>query len=128
MVLESLCVLRCRGCRLFAANQEEIKQGKIEHIGRILTAPGSGHCRVRHRATDPLFVLLMPPNLRKGKKWADHRRIGAGVRIRETVPTVAAWLAKWLAGKPDLAQKCFVPGLLETAARAGIASRHSGEW
>ncbi|MFC9085536.1 tyrosine-type recombinase/integrase [Nocardiopsis dassonvillei] len=33
------------------------------------------------------------------------RHIGAGVRTRETVPTVAAWLAEWLAGKPDLAQK-----------------------
>jgi integrase len=33
------------------------------------------------------------------------RRIGAGVRIRETVPTVAAWLTEWLTGKPDLAQK-----------------------
>ncbi|WP_026128172.1 tyrosine-type recombinase/integrase, partial [Nocardiopsis lucentensis] len=33
------------------------------------------------------------------------RRIGAGVRTREKVPTVAQWLKEWLDGKPDLAVK-----------------------
>lgn len=33
------------------------------------------------------------------------RRIGTGVQMRATVPTVGSWLAEWLAGKPDLAEK-----------------------
>jgi integrase len=84
------------------ATQEEA-QAQIDHVKALLRL-AEDECEVEVQVADLIQQALKArrplPEVAEVK-----RRIGAGIRVRERIPTVQEWLTEWLEGKPDLAPK-----------------------
>ncbi|WP_160050600.1 MULTISPECIES: site-specific integrase [unclassified Nocardiopsis] len=86
--------------RLGLASQEQARAG-LEHV-RALIALAEKDPAVEVHIADLIQAALKQrrplPDLEEVR-----RRVAMAVDVRTEPPTLAAWLAEWLAGKPDLA-------------------------
>ncbi|NYH51405.1 integrase [Nocardiopsis arvandica] len=94
---------RRRQARRTGLGSQEEAQRALEHL-KALIHLAEGEDEVEVQVADLIQAALRGRH-RLPEVEEVKRRIGAGVRPREKVPTVAQWLGEWLVGKPDLAEK-----------------------
>ncbi|MEV2279483.1 tyrosine-type recombinase/integrase [Nocardiopsis sp. NPDC049922] len=92
-----------RQARRGGLDSQEQAQAQLDHV-KALVRLAEEEAEVEVQVAD-----LIQQALRARRPLPEtvevKRRIGAGTRTREKIPTVAQWLKEWLDGKPDLALK-----------------------